>query len=118
MPQEPVATARRALGLLDLTELGDHATEDDVTAAARAWTGHGIDWDTLAYHFYPTRHDIGTKTFMGVTRNWDGPAIIDFLLTEKERSGRMVTDGRVEEVVPEDEEEEGVEEEGQQQQQQ
>ena len=42
MPQDTVATARRALGLLDLTELGDHATEDDVTTLCRKATGpHG-----------------------------------------------------------------------------
>ena len=69
--------------LMELFTLGvGNYTEDDVTAAARAWTGHGIDWDTLEYRFWPTRHDIGTKTFMGVTRNWNGPDIINYLLQE------------------------------------
>lgn len=36
------ATARRAIALLDLTELGDHATTDDVTALCRRAVGpHG-----------------------------------------------------------------------------
>lgn len=39
---DPAAVARRALTLLDLTELGDHATDDDVARlCARAVTPHG-----------------------------------------------------------------------------
>ncbi len=69
--------------LMELFTLGvGNYTEDDVTAAARAWTGHGIDSTTGGYVFRVRRHDIGTKTFMGVTRAWDGPDIIDFLLRE------------------------------------
>ena len=30
--------------------------------------------------FYPNKHDNGMKTFMGVTKNFDGPDIIDFIL--------------------------------------
>ncbi|MDO8363847.1 MAG: DUF1800 domain-containing protein [Actinomycetota bacterium] len=57
-------------------------TEDDVTAAARAWTGHGIDWNTYLYKFWTGDHDYGLKTFMGVERNWNGPDIINYLLQE------------------------------------
>lgn len=57
-------------------------TEDDVTAAARAWTGHGIDWNTYQYKFWSGDHDTGQKTFMGQTRNWNGPDIINYLLQE------------------------------------
>jgi uncharacterized protein (DUF1800 family) len=69
--------------LLELFTLGvGNYTEDDVTAAARAWTGHGIDRTTENYVFKPTQHDNDPKTFMGVTRNFDGPGIVDFLLSE------------------------------------
>ena len=69
--------------LMELFTLGvGNYSEADVTAAARAWTGHGVNWDTEEYLFDPTDHDAGSKTFMGVTRNWDGPDIIDYLLSE------------------------------------
>jgi deoxyribose-phosphate aldolase len=42
MSHDPVALARRAITLLDLTELGDGATDDDVVAlCARAHGSHG-----------------------------------------------------------------------------
>ncbi|MDO8362990.1 MAG: deoxyribose-phosphate aldolase [Actinomycetota bacterium] len=42
MTNEPGSIARRAIALLDLTELGDHATADDVAAlCARAIGRHG-----------------------------------------------------------------------------
>jgi uncharacterized protein (DUF1800 family) len=69
--------------LMELFTLGvGNYSEDDVTAAARAWTGHGIDWNTDNYLFRANQHDVNNKTFMGVTRNWDGPDIINFLLSE------------------------------------
>jgi len=69
--------------LMELFTLGvGNYSEDDVTAAARAWTGHGVDGTTGDYLFRVRRHDTDPKTFMGVTRNWDGPEIIDFLLRE------------------------------------
>ncbi len=69
------------IGVVD--ENGDPTyTEDDVTAAARAWTGHGIDWNTYQYKFWSGDHDTLQKTFMGQTRNWNGPDIINYLLQE------------------------------------
>jgi uncharacterized protein (DUF1800 family) len=69
--------------LLELFLLGvGQYTEDDVVAAARAWTGHTIDWSSRQYRFRSDWHDTGLKTFLGVTRNWDGPQIIDFLLDD------------------------------------
>ena len=63
---------------MELFSLGTNQyTQDDVVAAARAWTGHGVDATRTQYVFTPSRHDNGTKTFMGVTRNWNGPEIID-----------------------------------------
>jgi uncharacterized protein (DUF1800 family) len=78
-PNENFARELMELFLLGVNEY----TQADVVASARAWTGHNtLEGDRTQYHFYPTRHDTGTKTFMGVTRNWDGPEIVDFLLRD------------------------------------
>jgi uncharacterized protein (DUF1800 family) len=69
--------------LMELFTLGvGNYSEDDVTASARAWTGHGIDDVTDDYMFFPGEHDADLKTFMGQSRNWDGPDIIAYLLSE------------------------------------
>ena len=68
--------------LMELFTIGvGNYTEADVDASAQAWTGHTIDKDRRAYSFDAGWHDTSQKTFMGVTRNWDGPEIIDHLLT-------------------------------------
>jgi len=41
-----------------------------------------LDGDREQFNFYASRHDDTMKTFMGVTRNFDGPAIIDYILSE------------------------------------
>jgi uncharacterized protein (DUF1800 family) len=71
----------RELMELHLLGPGSH-NQQDVAEAARAWTGHGIDDDDRYYRFVPSRHDDGTKTIFGVTRNWDGPALIDHVFTD------------------------------------
>lgn len=69
--------------LLELFTLGvGNYTEDDVLAAARAWTGHNADWPAYNYQFFPARHDNGNKTFFGATRNWDGPDIVNEILRD------------------------------------
>jgi uncharacterized protein (DUF1800 family) len=70
--------------LMELFTLGvDQYTQADIVASARAWTGHNtLNNDRTQYHFYPNRHDTGLKTFMGVTQNWDGPDIINFILRD------------------------------------
>jgi uncharacterized protein (DUF1800 family) len=70
--------------LMELFTLGvDQYSQDDVVASARAWTGYNtLDADRTVYNFYPTRHDTGMKTFMGASRAWTGPDIIDFILNE------------------------------------
>ena len=68
--------------LMELFTIGvGNYTEADVDASARAWTGHRINSTTGSYEFYAPWHDTGQKTFMGITKNWDGPDIIDHLLT-------------------------------------
>ena len=67
--------------LMELFTLGvGNYAEGDVEASARAWTGHNADWPDYVYAFYPTRHDTGLKTFFGITKNWNGPEIIDEIL--------------------------------------
>jgi uncharacterized protein (DUF1800 family) len=73
--------------LLELFTLGvGNYTQDDVAAAARAWTGHSARFDTptstYKYVFWPGNHDTGTKTFFGTTKNWDGPDIVDEILRD------------------------------------
>jgi uncharacterized protein (DUF1800 family) len=68
---------------MELFTLGvGNYTEDDVEAAARAWTGHNADWPAYQYQFFPNRHDALTKTFFGTTKNWDGPDIINEILRD------------------------------------
>ncbi|HYL51673.1 MAG TPA: DUF1800 domain-containing protein [Acidimicrobiia bacterium] len=82
--------------LMELFTLGvNQYTQADIVASARAWTGHNtLDGDRTQYHFYPDRHDTDLKTFMGVTQNWDGPDIINFLLrddpTHKQIASRFI----------------------------
>lgn len=80
------------LGLVDATGKPNY-TEADVKACARAWTGHTLRSPDLfldgpvaltgvrQYQFQPERHDDTSKTFLGVTKNWNGPDIIDHLCT-------------------------------------
>ena len=56
--------------------IGNYA-ESDVAASARAWTGHGLGGSHRAYVFRPQQHDGGQKTIFGVTKNWNGPDVID-----------------------------------------
>jgi uncharacterized protein (DUF1800 family) len=70
--------------LLELFTLGvNQYTQDDVVAAARAWTGHNVDYNVnpRVYRFYAHRHDTDPKTFMGQSLNWNGPEIITRVLT-------------------------------------
>jgi uncharacterized protein (DUF1800 family) len=82
--------------LMELFTLGvNQYTQDDVVASARAWTGYNtLDSDREQFHFYPGRHDDGMKTFMGVTQDWNGPQIIEFILngdsTHKQIAARFM----------------------------
>jgi uncharacterized protein (DUF1800 family) len=69
--------------LMELFTLGvGNYAEDDVAAAALAWTGHNINNTTGLYEFRPTKHDISNKTFFGTAKNWDGPDIINEILRD------------------------------------
>jgi uncharacterized protein (DUF1800 family) len=69
--------------LMELFTLGvGNYTQDDIAAAAQAWTGHNLDWATQTYRFYSDRHDNTNKTFFDQTKNWDGPDIINEILRD------------------------------------
>jgi uncharacterized protein (DUF1800 family) len=82
VPQENFARELMELFTLDV----GHYTQDDVVASARAWTGHGLSIDQSEYRFHRDQHDSDPKTFMGATKNWDGPAIIHRILSGPTRS--------------------------------
>jgi uncharacterized protein (DUF1800 family) len=70
--------------LQELFTLGiGNYSEDDVIAAARAWTGYGVGASpTYAYTYTDARHDGVAKTIYGVTQAWTGPQMIDFLFDD------------------------------------
>lgn len=68
--------------LLELFTLGEgHYSEADIKAAARAFTGWGLDARGQAV-FRPRQHDAGLKTFLGQTGPWQGEDIIRMLLAQ------------------------------------
>ncbi len=71
--------------LMELFTLGEgHYTEDDIQAAARAFTGWSLDRSTLSFVDRERMHDPGSKTFMGKTGNFGGNDIIDIILEQPE----------------------------------
>ncbi len=69
--------------LLELFTMGvGHYIEDDIQAAARAFTGWQADSINLTSAFNQRRHDAGSKTFMGKTGNFNGDDIIDMILEQ------------------------------------
>ena len=67
--------------LLELFSLGvGNYTETDIREAARAFTG----WtnDVLEFKFDAEQHDVGEKTFLGRTGDFDGGDIIEIILEQ------------------------------------
>ena len=64
-------------------------TEDDVKAAARAFSGWNLRGDAFAFN--PRQHDNGQKTFMGKTGNWNGDDIVDMLVASPATAKRLCT---------------------------
>lgn len=63
--------------VMELFALGEgHYTEKDITEAARALTGWGLDRQAEKYVYRPGTHDEGTKTFLGKTGNLDGEDVL------------------------------------------
>ncbi len=67
--------------LLELFTLGEgHYAEQDIKAAARAFTGWSMDRRTGRFRFVRAAHDDGEKTFLGRTGRFGGDDIVDLLL--------------------------------------
>ncbi|MFZ4585564.1 MAG: DUF1800 domain-containing protein [Acidimicrobiia bacterium] len=72
--------------LMELFTLGldQNYTQSDIVEGARAWTGHNVgDNNPRQYVFYSKRHDNAPKTIFGITRNWNGPEMIDHIMTQE-----------------------------------
>ncbi len=67
--------------LMELFTLGADQgyTQQDVVQSARAWSGHALDANRN-YVFNQNEHDPGEKTIFGITKNWNGPELIDEIL--------------------------------------
>jgi len=64
-------------------------TEDDVKAAARAFSGWNLRDGEFVFN--PRQHDNGLKTFHGKTGNWNGDDIVDFLVSHPATARRLCT---------------------------
>jgi uncharacterized protein (DUF1800 family) len=63
--------------LMELFTLGiGNYTEDDVKAAARAFTGWNLDYAKGQFSFNPKQHDDGPKSFRGQSGNLNGDDIL------------------------------------------
>ena len=70
--------------VMELFTLGrGHYTEDDVKAAARAFTGWNFD-EYGNFIFKTKQHDDGIKTFLGKTGNLDGDDVLSIILEQKQ----------------------------------
>lgn len=66
--------------LMELFTLGvDQYTEKDVRESARAWTGWIVPRRTQQATFVRSRHDGGSKMFLGKTGNFSGRDIVDVI---------------------------------------
>ncbi len=67
--------------LMELFSLGvGNYKEEDIKAAARAFTGWSLDDDD--FRFRKFIHDNGPKTFLGQTGNWDGDDILAIIVKQ------------------------------------
>ena len=70
--------------LMELFTLGvGHYTEEDVKAAARAFTGWRYNQESK-FEFNPKLHDDGVKTFFGKTGRFNGQDIMDMIFERKQ----------------------------------
>nr|WP_322051489.1 DUF1800 domain-containing protein [Paraburkholderia bannensis] len=67
--------------VMELFTLGEgQYTQRDVSEAARAYTGWGVDPDTWRFDWRVQQHDDGIKTVLGHAGAFDGDAVLDILL--------------------------------------
>lgn len=65
-------------------------TENDIKEAAKAFTGWNYNEDGN-FELRDKQHDYGPKTFMGITRNFEGEDIINTLLDNPQTAHRLVS---------------------------
>ena len=76
---------------MELFALGEgHYTEEDVTEAARAFTGWSLDRQTENFIYRPLFHDNGSKTFLGRTGNLDGDDVMAQIVAQPQ-AARFIT---------------------------
>jgi uncharacterized protein (DUF1800 family) len=69
--------------LMELFTLGEgHYTEDDVKAAARAFTGYRVVSPAEQFRFAAGQFDESDKTFLGKTGPWRGDQVVDIILSQ------------------------------------
>ena len=79
--------------VMELFTLGEgHYSQRDVSEAARAYTGWGVDPDTQAFVFRAQLHDDGLKTVLGQTGPLDGDQVLDILLAQPETATLVTTE--------------------------
>lgn len=76
--------------LMELFTMGvDQYTEDDIKESARAFTGWTLDNGRFVFDLQ--RHDMGTKTFLGRTGEFDGWDILDIIFDQPVTAEFIVT---------------------------
>ena len=71
--------------VMELFTLGEgHYGEKDIKEAARAFTGWSVDREAGDFMFRRAIHDVGNKTVLGKSGNFDGDQVIDVLLSKPE----------------------------------
>ena len=76
--------------LMELFTCGiGHYTEDDVKAAARAFSGWNLRQGEFTFNV--RQHDNDPKTFLGKTGNWNGDDIVDILVAHPATAQRLCT---------------------------
>ncbi len=77
--------------VMELFTLGEgHYTEADIKAAARAFTGWGLDRRKGEFRFRRRQHDPGEKTLFGRTGAFDGDDVLDLLLKQPRTAEHIV----------------------------
>jgi len=80
-PQHPNENYARELMELFTLGVGNYS-EQDVRESARAWTGYVLRPRLGDVQFVASRHDDGTKTFLGQTGNWNGRDVVDIIFKQ------------------------------------
>jgi uncharacterized protein (DUF1800 family) len=78
--------------VMELFTLGEgHYSQQDVSEAARAYTGWTLDPDTQAYVWRASLHDDGLKSVLGQSGPFDGDQVLDILLARPETATFVTT---------------------------